>query len=62
MYKSAKGEIQRRQGGFWAYGVSGKTPLIHKGRVEGEKDLLQVKYEGFKASHPQRRRTIRLFS
>lgn len=54
MYKSAKGEIQHRQGGFGAYGVSGKTPLIHKGQVEGEKYLLQVKYEGCKASHPQR--------
>lgn len=31
MYKSAKGEIQTRQGGFLAYEVSGKTPLIHKG-------------------------------
>lgn len=31
MYKSAKGEIQTRQGGFLAYEVSGETPLIHKG-------------------------------
>lgn len=31
MYKSAKGEIQTRQGGFLAYELSGKTPLIHKG-------------------------------
>lgn len=31
MYESAKGEIQSRQGGFLAYEVSGKTPLIHKG-------------------------------
>lgn len=32
MYKSAKGEIQTRQGGFLAYEVSGKTPtVIHGG-------------------------------
>lgn len=35
MYKSAKGEIQPCQGRFSAYKVSGKTPLIHKGCVEG---------------------------
>lgn len=35
MYKSAKGEIQPCQGRFSAYRVSGKTPLIHKGCVEG---------------------------
>lgn len=31
MYKSAKGEIQTRHGGFLAYEGSGKTPPIHKG-------------------------------
>lgn len=33
MYKSAKGEIQTRQGGFGAYEVSGKTPLIQRDRL-----------------------------
>lgn len=31
MDKSAKGEIQTRQGGFLAYEVSGEAPLIPKG-------------------------------